>query len=230
MKELFENFKRFLTEQNFIGDMPLDYDEEGNIILYHISATEGINEFDPSYAAANIKNYTQQEYRTWDRPRVFFFTRLGQEDTGVGKIEGVPYSVKLKASQLYPIMEDPAGLSSKIEQQGWMIENIPEFREEYQQAKKCSVREKYNQWHICSKTTDSDGLAYTEERFAGKILLVDNPRFHHLKPNTYEMVANLAEERYNSIGFIYPQSGDKQNQIVALWRKVPTQRLEKDFY
>ena len=59
---------------------------------------------------------------------------------------------------------------------------------------------------------------------------MDNPRFHHLKPNTYEMVANLAEERYNSIGFIYPQSGDKQNQIVALWRKVPTERLEQDFY
>ena len=230
MKELFENFRRFLIEQNFIGDLPLDYDEEGNVILYHISDTEGINEFDPSYAAANIKNYTQQEYRTWDRPRVFFFTCLGQEDTCVGRIPGVPYKVKLKANQLYPVMDDPAGLSSKVEQQNWMTQNIPEFREEYEQAKKCSVGEKYNQWHICSKTPDSDGLAYTEERFAGKILLVDNPRFHHLKPNTYEMVANLAEERYNSIGFIYPQSGDKQNQIVALWRKVPTERLEQDFY
>ena len=62
-------------------------DEEGNVILYHISATEGINEFDPSYAAANIKNYTQQEYRTWDRPRVFFFTRLGQ----IGNLEAIGY-------------------------------------------------------------------------------------------------------------------------------------------
>ena len=51
-----------------------------------------------------------------------------------------------------------------------------------------------------------------------------------MKPNTYEMVANLAETRYNIIGFIYPQSGDKENQIVALWRKAPTERLEKDFY
>ena len=230
MKELFENFKRFLTEQNFIGDMPLDYDEEGNIILYHISATEGINEFDPSYAAANIKNYTQQEYRTWDRPRVFFFTRLGQEDTGIGKIQGVPYRVRLKPNQLYPIMDDPAGLSSRQMQQEWMTENVPEFASKLKEAQKCSSSEKYNQWHICSKTPDSDGLAYTEERFAGKSFLVDNPKFHHLKPNTYEMVANLAEERYNSIGFIYPQSGEKENQIVALWRKVPAEKLDKDFY
>ena len=230
MKLIIESFRKFLTEENFIGDLPLDYDEEDNVILYHISATEGINEFDPSYAAKNLQNYTQQEYRSWDRPRVFFFTRLGQEDTGVGRISGIPYSVKISANQLYPIMDDPAGLSSKIEQQNWMIENIPEFREGYEQAKKCSIGEKYNQWHICSKTPDSDGLAYTEEKFAGKMLLVDNPRFHYMKPNTYEMVANLAETRYNIIGFIYPQSGDKENQIVALWRKVPTERLEKDFY
>ena len=123
MKLIIESFRKFLTEENFIGDLPLDYDEEDNVILYHISATEGINEFDPSYAAKNLQNYTQQEYRSWDRPRVFFFTRLGQEDTGVGRISGIPYSVKISANQLYPIMDDPAGLSSKIEQQNWMIEN-----------------------------------------------------------------------------------------------------------
>ena len=86
------------------------------------------------------------------------------------------------------------------------------------------------EFHICSKTPDSDGLAYTDERFSGKALLVDSPKFHHLKPNTYEMVAQLAEERYNSIGFIYPQSGEEENQIVALWRKVPAEKLEQDFY
>jgi hypothetical protein len=44
------------------------------------------------------------------------------------------------------------------------------------------------------------------------------------------MVAQLSEERYNSIGFIYPQSGEEENQIVALWRKVPAEKLDKDFY
>jgi SepF-like predicted cell division protein (DUF552 family) len=230
MKLIIESFRRFLTEQNFISDIPLEQDEEGNIILYHVSTTKDIEEFDPEIASKNLKNYTQQEYRSWDRPRVFFFTRLGQEDTGIGRIEGVPYRVRLRPNQLYPIMDDPAGLSSKIEKQNWMEANIPEFAEKMQTAQKCSTSEKYNQWHICSKTEDSDGLAYTKEGLSGNMLMVDNPKFHHLKPNTYEMVAKLAEERYNSIGFIYPQSGDDENQIVALWRKVPAEKLDKEFY
>ena len=230
MKLIIENFRKFLKEQNFLGDLPLERDEEGNIILYHVSSAEDIEEFDPDIAARNLKNYTQQEYRSWDRPRVFFFTRFGQEDTGIGRIEGVPYIVKLNPQQLYPIYDDPAGLSSKQELQAYMAENIPQFAEKLETAKKCSVGEKYNQWHICSKTKDSNGLAYTEERFAGKVLLVDNPKFHHLKPNTYELVAQLAEKRYNSIGFIYPQSGDPENQIVTLWRKVPAEKMQKDFY
>ena len=80
MKLIIENFRKFLTEQNFISDIALDKDEEGNIILYHISGAEDIEELDPDVAARNLKNYTTAEYRTWDRPRVFFFTRLGQED------------------------------------------------------------------------------------------------------------------------------------------------------
>jgi len=230
MKLIIENFRKFLTEQNFISDIALEQDDEGNIILYHVSNTEDIQELDPDVAARNLKNYTQQEYRSWDRPRVFFFTRLGQEDTGIGQIQGVPYRVRLKPEQLYPIMDDPAGLSSKQMQQEWMTENIPEFAEKMKTAQKCSNSERYGQYHICSKTPDSDGLAYTEERFAGKVFLVNNPKFHHLKPNTYEMVAKLAEERYNSIGFIYPQSGEEGNQIVALWRKVPAEKLDKEFY
>ena len=230
MKLIIENFRKFLTEQNFISDIPLEQDEEGNIILYHVSRVDDIEELDPDIAARNLQNYTTAEYRTWDRPRVFFFTRLGQEDTGIGQIQGIPYRVRVSPYTLYPIMEDPAGLSSKQEQQNWMEENIPEFTEKMQEAQKCSNSERYGQYHICSKTPDSDGLAFTEERFAGKRFLVDNPKFHHLRPNTYEMVAQLAEERYNSIGFIYPQSGEKDNQIVVLWRKVPAEKLDKDFY
>ena len=76
MKLIIENFRRFLTEQNFISDLPLERDEEGNIILYHVSNAQDIEELDPEIATKNLKNYTQQEYRSWDRPRVSFFTRL----------------------------------------------------------------------------------------------------------------------------------------------------------
>ena len=230
MKLIIENFRRFLTEQNFISDIPLEQDEEGNIILYHVSGAEDIEELDPDVAARNLQNYTTAEYRTWDRPRVFFFTRLGQEDTGIGQIQGVPYRVKLRPEQLYPVMEDPAGLSSRQEQQNWMEENVPEFAEAMGTAKKCSSTEKYNQWHICSKIPDSEGLAFTEIPHRGRTLLIDNPKFHHLRPNRYEMVARLAETRYNIIGFIYGQSGQADNQIVVLWRKVPAEKLDKKFY
>ena len=55
-------------------------------------------------------------------------------DTGIGQIQGVPYRVRLKPDQLYPIMDDPAGLSSKQEQQNWMEENVPEFAEKAQEV------------------------------------------------------------------------------------------------
>lgn len=72
LKLIIENFRKFLAEQNFISGIPLEQDEEGNIILYHVSGAENIEELDPDVAAKNLKNYTTAEYRTWDRPRVFF--------------------------------------------------------------------------------------------------------------------------------------------------------------
>ena len=73
MKLIIESFRKFLTEENFISDIPLEQDEEGNIILYHVSSVDDIEELDPEIAARNLQNYTTAEYRTWDRPRVFFF-------------------------------------------------------------------------------------------------------------------------------------------------------------
>lgn len=230
MKVIIENFRMFLAEQDFVSEIPLEIDEDGNVILYHISSVEDIEILDPDIAARNIKDYTSKEYRTWSRPRVFFFTRLGQKDTGIGKIQGVPYEVKIKPSQLYPINKDPGNLFNKHELQNWMLENVPEFSERAKNAEKCSSDGDYNQWHLCSKTPNSEGLLFTDEGLMGKRFLVDSGRFHSDKPNRFELVAKLAEARYGSIGFIYPQSNDKNNIIVALWRKVPAKRLNKDFY
>tara|TARA_Y100001973_G_C5181832_1_gene325375 strand:- start:1186 stop:1653 length:468 start_codon:yes stop_codon:yes gene_type:complete len=85
---------------------------EAKVALYHISSTEGLKVLSPQIARAGAKNYTRKEYRTWDRPRVFFFTRLGQEDAGVGKIQGkVTYKAEIEKEKLYPIMKDPLKLS-----------------------------------------------------------------------------------------------------------------------
>ena len=81
-------WKKFLKEENFLKGFPLEIDEEGNVILYHVSSTKDIEEFNPNTAASSARNYTTREYVTWNRPRVFFFTKKGQEDTGIGRIPG----------------------------------------------------------------------------------------------------------------------------------------------
>lgn len=236
MNLLLEKWRSFLKEEDFTTNISLERDDEGNVILYHVSNTSDIKEFDPDVAAKKPNNYTIAEYRTWDRPRVFFFTRMGQEDTGIGRIPGnAAYRVKIRPDQLYPVLEDPAQLSSKKSIQDWMIKNTPGFAEKYEQAKKCSSTEQYNQWHICSKNPDSDGLAYDKEPLSSPFFLVDSYEFMYKKPsNIYEMVARMAEEKFNSIGFIYQQDSQAgnngENYIVAIWRKVPAEKLETNFY
>ena len=108
MKHLLENWRHYITE-----DVDIDVGGE-EMVLYHVSSTPNIKILDPAIAAANVKNYTKQEYRTWDRPRVFYFTKWGQKDTGVGKIHGHPYEVTLDKGELYPVLEDPLKLSYRV--------------------------------------------------------------------------------------------------------------------
>ena len=128
--------------------------------------------------------------------------------------------------------QDPAQLSSRQQVQEYMAEHIPAFNEKYEKAQKCdSVNDEYNEWHICSKAEDSNGMAWYQDRFAGKRFLIDDPKFHSDKPNVYELVARLAEERYGTIGFIYPQeSGDPDTMIAVIWRPIETSQLEDNFY
>ena len=225
-----KEWQQFLAEANFISDynFNLDYDEDGDIILYHISPTPDIETFDPDIAAGSAQNYTTREYITWNRPRVFFFTKLGQEDTGIGKIPGENYyKIKISPEKLYPVTKDPAQLSSPQEKEKYMVDNVPEYEVKYKQAEKCdSVLTDYPRWHICAKTPNSDGLAWEKVRGVPSLLL-DDPKFHRQKPNTYELVAQLAEERYGTIGFIYPQDkGDDDTLIAVIWRPIETQKLD----
>ena len=54
------------------------------------------------------------------------------------------------------------------------------------------------------------------------------PRYYPTNP--YEVVATLGEREYGFKGFTYPQSGNRDNMIVALWKPVPAERLDKSFY
>ena len=48
--------------------------------------------------------------------------------------------------------------------------------------------------------------------------------------NLFEMVATLAARDEGAIGFIYPQHGKEDKDIVALWEPVSAKRSEKSFY
>ena len=175
MKHLLENWRHYIQED-------VDIDVGGKeVILYHVSSTPNIEILDPAIAAANVKNYTKQEYRTWDRPRVFYFTKWAQEDTGIGKIQGHPYEVTIQEGDLYPVLEDPLKLS-------YRVNDYKKIREE------------------------ETGMA------------------SYYPTNPYEVVATLGEKEHGFKGFIYPQSKDPDNMIVALWTPAPAKRLSKDFY
>ena len=239
MKLILENWKKFLDEAEETGyNSKIDMDNEGNVILYHLSPSSDVKELDPDIAAKNRQNYSTQEFTTWDRPRVFFFTRKGQTDPGIGDIPGKPYMAKIPLSQLYPINQDPLQLSSKKNKQKWFLESNPtppgggkSFREYFDDTETCEGS--YNEYHPCSKYekefgVSADGLAYFEDRFMGRKLLVDHPKFAAYG-NTYEQVATLAEkEGYR--GFIYPHADNPDDIIVTVWSKVPIQKMDEPFY
>ena len=174
MKHLLENWRDYIKE-----------DVEGGMTLYHVSSTPDIEVLDPAIAAKNVKTYTNAEYKAWDRPRVFFFTKWGQEDVGIGRIRGNVYEVEVSPNQLYPLAEDPNGYYKRS-------------KEEYEEHK----------------------ARYKEMR--------EMPDYYPV--NLFEMVATLAGRDEGAIGFIYPQQGQANKDIVALWEPVSAKRSEKSFY
>jgi len=106
MKPILEGWRQFVKENTD----PLEVDDDGYVTLYHVGE-ENLEELDPDLAARSRKHYSKAEFRTWDRPRLFFFTRPGQEDPGVGRMRGTPYVAKVKFDKLYPINKDPLKLS-----------------------------------------------------------------------------------------------------------------------
>ena len=199
MKLLLENWNKFLTE----GGVPesvwpeeylnqLEIDEGNNVSLFHVSSAPNIEILDPQIAVKNLQRYTNADYRAWDRPRVFYFTRCAQKDVSIGQIGGkCSYSVKIPLDQLYPIHKDPLNLGGK--------EGVEEYK------KLPGKGDKKMSW--------------------GGIMV---------RPaNWFDVVATLAEMRYNVKGFIYPQSPrDKENLnlIAILWTPEQVTKMDAEFY
>jgi len=115
MKLLFENWNKYINEDmaekptfdHYADQVEID---GGIATLYHVS-TADIQELDPEIASDQPSGYSKGEFRAWQRRRVFFFTKLAQEDTSRGRIQGDGYIAKVPWDELYPIYEDPLKLS-----------------------------------------------------------------------------------------------------------------------
>ena len=59
MKLILENWNKFLDESTEIGyNDKIDMDDEGNVILYHLSPSSEMIELDPAIAAEKRQNYS----------------------------------------------------------------------------------------------------------------------------------------------------------------------------
>ena len=80
--------------------------DEGMIKMYHYSDNE-LDVVDPRSAVMN--SYSKQEYRTWGRSRVFFYTDPNIKEGVVGG--HYKNTTVFPVDRLYPLTEDPLGLN-----------------------------------------------------------------------------------------------------------------------
>lgn len=83
--------------------------DEGMIKLYHYS-DERLNTVDPRIASRQA--YSNQEYRTWGRSRVFFYTDADMKEGVVGG--SVMNETLLPIDRVYPLTEDPLNLEEVV--------------------------------------------------------------------------------------------------------------------
>ena len=83
--------------------------DEGMIKLYHYS-DDRLNAVDPRIASR--QTYSNQEYRTWGRSRVFFYTDPSIKEGVVGG--SVINETLLPIDRVYPLTEDPLNLEAVV--------------------------------------------------------------------------------------------------------------------
>jgi hypothetical protein len=167
MKPYVKAWNKFLLNEDLLKSYrsELEFDENGSVILYHISSDKNIATLEPSSAIKNLKSYTKSEYRSWDRPRVFFFTKWGQSDAGIGKIQGIPYKALIDPDKLYPVHRDPLKYS------------YPGKKEEYLEIRKDRDKKPdyypVNPYEMVASLAERDGyIGFIYRQAEGKGLIV----------------------------------------------------------
>ena len=117
MKELLENFKKYLTEA------PLEsYDDGGMIKLYHFAdryelekkyKTSDLESFETDPTKFGTSYFTSADKEVSEVPRTYFYVDLDDVEKIV--VGGRPlYSTEVPISEVYDLKTDPEGYIKKI--------------------------------------------------------------------------------------------------------------------
>jgi hypothetical protein len=105
VKQLIEDFKRFLTEAQ-----KSDYDQGGTMTLYHYARPKQETlTLDPKYQKSS---YSRREFETASTPRVFFYVDPKQKESFFSS--STLYKVDISTNKVYDLRNDPEGYKEKI--------------------------------------------------------------------------------------------------------------------
>lgn len=108
MKHLFGKWRSYLLNES-VGE----YNIDGAIRLYHYSKSDQDSlQLDPEYFLTQRGAYSRNDFQASDMPRVFFYVDLDHAENIVKQGASL-YSVKVPASEIYDLTQDPLGLIKK---------------------------------------------------------------------------------------------------------------------
>ena len=109
MKRIYQRWKKFLLREE-LGK----YVENGTIELFRYSSRD-MDEIplDPKRFQTDRMSYSKNDYNASSFPRVFFYLDPEHLETVVAASKRNLYSVKVPASDIYDLVEDPEDLLAK---------------------------------------------------------------------------------------------------------------------
>jgi hypothetical protein len=111
MKELFENFKNFLTEATLA-----DYNDSGTMTLYHYGKNKSDTMIlDPARFVSNTSRHSRKEFEVSDVPRVFFYADVNKTEEIIKRdYDRKLFKVEVSHSEVYDLKSDPEGFIQQV--------------------------------------------------------------------------------------------------------------------
>lgn len=117
MDTIHNNWRKFLLKEEIEK-----YIEAGEIELFRFSGRDmDVIPLDPEKFRSERMPYSKNEYNVSSFPRVFFYLDPSHVETVVADSKKYLYSVKVPASDIYDLVEDPEDLLQKSKKASGMV-------------------------------------------------------------------------------------------------------------